>query len=77
MEQPQGSQITADQIKDSEAQMLRLRDEIDNAHGENEIACAVAAFNLAEWSHRELCAQQAQQLQQIYMRQFIQRMRTS
>ena len=73
----QGSQITAEQIKDSEKQMLRLRDEIDKAHGETEIACAVAAFDLAERSHRQLCAQQVEQLQQIHMRRFIQRMRSN
>ncbi len=76
MEQ-QGSEITPDQIKESEKQMVRLRDELDKAKSETELESAVAAFDLAQRSHRQLCATQAQQLQQIYMRNFIQRMRTS
>ena len=76
MEQ-QGSEITPDQIKDSEAQMVRLRGELDKAKTDNEVTCAYAALELADRSHRQLCAQQAAQLQQIYMQAFLQRMRSN
>jgi len=73
----QSSEITPEQLKESEKQMLRLREEIDKAKTDGELVSAHAAFDLAERSHRQLCERQADQLRQIYMQSFYKRMRSN